>query len=402
MKLIYVGNARIPSEKAHPFQMVQMCQAFQRQGMDVELVYPSRKHPIHVPDILAYYGVEDPFSLTRLFSIDWINTFPRKWQKMPFLFHGLTFSLRLFFYLLRSPARIIYTRDALSIYPLVKTLPEARLKAFFLEVHKLPEGRLGRKLALKVSKKVRGVITVTSHLKAEMVREGLGGEACLVAHDGVDLCRYTSLQEDKRALRRRLGLPVDTYLAGYVGRFKTLEMEKGLGDMIRALALIRKKTSDVEMCFVGGPLDQLEAYQALAASAGLDQKFLHFIDHVEPSRVPSFQKAFDLCMIPFPWTHHFAYNASPMKLFEYMASGNPIIATALPSTKEILKHEYNALLTEPGDPGALAAAVLRLKDNQALGQKLAAQAGRDVLNHTWEARAEQILKFIQIRTSTKH
>jgi glycosyltransferase involved in cell wall biosynthesis len=400
MKLIYVGNARFPSEKAHPFQIVQMCQAFRRRGADVTLVYPSRKNPQQVPDILSHYGIQDRFIMRRLFSVDFINAFPAPWQRLPFLFHNLTFSCRLCGYLLGTDAQVIYTRDISSLLPILKVLPERYRGIVFLEIHKLPAGRFGRKMVFQAARKIGGVVTVTAHLKEEMVAGGVPDGAVLVAHDGVDLARFDAVRDSRQDLRKRLGLPPAPFLAGYLGRFRTLDMEKGLGDMIRALAAVRKTRRDVEMCFVGGPLDDVGAYRELASSLGLDPGVLHFFDHVPPSRVPAFQKAFDACLIPFPWTRHFAYNASPMKLFEYMASGNPIIATELPSTMEVLAHEKNALLTPPEEPGALAAAILRLRDDRTLAEKLAARAARDVLDYTWEARAGQILDFVRRRTST--
>jgi len=397
MKLIYAGNARFPSDKAHPFQILQMCEAFSRKGVEVELVYPFRKNPLSAEDILEYYGIEENIRMTRLYSVDVINRFPVKWQKLPFLFQGATFSLRLLSYLFRTTADVVYTRDAFSILPLFQTRSPSGRKNVFLEIHKLPASRPGRGIVFQVARKAGGVVTVTSHLKEQMVKEGIDRKAVLVAHDGVDLKRFSSVREDREALRKKLGLPRKCFLAGYVGRFIALDMEKGLGDMIRALAIIRKEAADVEMCFVGGPLDQVGAYREIAASQGLDPSLLHFFDHVEPGLVPAFQKALDVCMIPTPWTHHYAYNVSPMKLFEYMASGNPIVATSLPSAKEVLAHGKNALLTEPENPADLAAAVLRLRKDAQFASGLASQAYRDVQCYTWEERAKHILDFFAAR-----
>jgi glycosyltransferase involved in cell wall biosynthesis len=81
---------------------------------------------------------------------------------------------------------------------------------------------------------------------------------------------------------------------------------------------------------------------------------------------------------------------SPLKLFEYMASGRPIVASDLPSLREVLRHEENALLAEPGNPQALVAGIQRIKDDAALGQRLAAQARADVAQFTWARRAERL------------
>jgi len=73
-----------------------------------------------------------------------------------------------------------------------------------------------------------------------------------------------------------------------------------------------------------------------------------------------------------------------------MAAGRPIVASDLPSIREILSDNRNALLVEPGNPQALTAAVRRLKEDPALGARIARQALDDVQQYTWERRAERL------------
>jgi glycosyltransferase involved in cell wall biosynthesis len=86
---------------------------------------------------------------------------------------------------------------------------------------------------------------------------------------------------------------------------------------------------------------------------------------------------------------------SPLKLFEYMAARRPIVASDLPSIREVLTNERNALLVPPGNPPALTAAIKRLEDDRELGARLAAQAAEDVLAYTWDRRAERLETFFR-------
>jgi len=86
---------------------------------------------------------------------------------------------------------------------------------------------------------------------------------------------------------------------------------------------------------------------------------------------------------------------SPLKLFEYMAAGRPIVASDLPSIREVLTDGYNALLVEPENPQALTDGVRRIKDDSALGERLAAQALQDVREFTWERRAARLEGLLQ-------
>jgi glycosyltransferase involved in cell wall biosynthesis len=99
--------------------------------------------------------------------------------------------------------------------------------------------------------------------------------------------------------------------------------------------------------------------------------------------------------MPFPWTEHFAYYASPIKLFEYMVSRRAIVASDLPAFSDVIADGESALLVPPSDVDALAAAIIRLRDDSALREQLAECAYERVMAHyTWAARAQAILKKV--------
>jgi glycosyltransferase involved in cell wall biosynthesis len=79
-----------------------------------------------------------------------------------------------------------------------------------------------------------------------------------------------------------------------------------------------------------------------------------------------------------------------LKLFEYMASGRPIVASDLPSLREVLADGRNAVLVEPGNPQALTAGIRRIKEDPALAERIARQALEDVRDYTWDRRAERL------------
>ena len=86
--------------------------------------------------------------------------------------------------------------------------------------------------------------------------------------------------------------------------------------------------------------------------------------------------------------------SSPLKMFEYLAAGVPIVAADLPVFREILVHGKNALLFPPGDATALAAAVRRLAEDPGLSRRLGERARRDAEGFTYARRARRILDFI--------
>jgi glycosyltransferase involved in cell wall biosynthesis len=86
---------------------------------------------------------------------------------------------------------------------------------------------------------------------------------------------------------------------------------------------------------------------------------------------------------------------SPLKTFEYMASGKAILCSDLPALREVLAHEQTALLCKPDDPQCWKAALERLRDEPGLRQRLGERAKSEFeAKYTWKARAENVLRGI--------
>ena len=114
-----------------------------------------------------------------------------------------------------------------------------------------------------------------------------------------------------------------------------------------------------------------------------------------PDSVPLYLSAFDVCAMPHPYTAHYATATSPLKLFEYMASGRAIVASDLPGWSDVVCDGESALLVPPDDADALADAIQSLHDDPALRARLAACARQIVFErYTWDVRARMILQCI--------
>jgi glycosyltransferase involved in cell wall biosynthesis len=81
---------------------------------------------------------------------------------------------------------------------------------------------------------------------------------------------------------------------------------------------------------------------------------------------------------------------SPLKLFEYLAAGRPIVASDLAAIREVLRNEDNALLVEPGSPDLLAAAIRRLMGDVTLSERLAQRAFDEAAYYGWQTRAQRL------------
>lgn len=380
-ELHYLYSGILPSKLANRLQTVKMCEAFGRR-IKTTLYFC---HALTTEEeIREYYSIEPTFDMKVL-----------GYSRLPHL-RSLLLVLR-FLRLLRGGKLdgVIYVREIpLAFW----VLTFRKLRVFklpvILELHGWFDGEVMRRIARYVVRNADKVVVTTYFLRRE-IDSFTYKEKILVAPDGVDLAKF-AISMNKDQVRRKLELPLDRKIVGYVGRFHTMEMEKGLDMLVKALRILQDAGFDnIALCFVGGPLEMASFYLDLAKKEGLGERDLIFVGHVPPGKIPLYLRSFDICVMPFPWTEHFAYYASPLKLFEYMASKTPIVATALPSTREILREGENAILVEPGDPKALAEGIQRVLDNSDLAKRISEQAYSEVGQYSWDERVSRIIEFIK-------
>lgn len=380
MKIIYITNNRIPTEKAHGFQVMKMCEAFANAGTEIELWIPRRFNAIE-EDPFHYYSMSKIFTIKKISVIDLIPLY-RFFGPFANLVESFSFAIFSYFKLPKGDDYIIYSRDQFILWFLSFTS-----KKFVYEIHSFP----GKPLFYKrIWGRAYKIVTITATLKSKIVKYGIDENKIIVAHDAVDSGAFNAVALSKEELRIELDLPKDDFLIGYIGKFKTLGMEKGIATMIEALPLLNK---DMKMIFVGGEEREIKEYKSLANRFNVLPQCLFFI-YQPYSLLIRYTKAMDVLVIPFPNKPHYALYASPLKLFEYMASGRPIISSNLPALREVL-NDKNAIFFKAGDAADLARAIKILKSSQMLGYHLSQQALSDVKEYTWDKRAENILNFIK-------
>jgi len=162
---------------------------------------------------------------------------------------------------------------------------------------------------------------------------------------------------------------------------------KGVDVLLEALA----RLPDVRGLIVGGHRAEpdLARTQSLAERLGLGER-VTFTGLVEPARVPDLLSQADVLVLPNTASAISTRFTSPLKLFEYMAARRPIVASDLPSIREILRDGENALLVSAGNADALAAAIDRLLADRDLAARLARAAFDEVPLYSWERRAERL------------
>lgn len=386
-RIHYVANVRLPSERANAAQILQQCDALAARGIDVRILAPRRRSRFQLEDqdLVRHYGLRRSPVIERLACVDLIEAVASRWQRLPFVVESITFALAARRALRRDGARVVYSRDPWTLALLARDpAPPWRL---FYEAHDLPVRERARRRLGAALRRCAGVVAITRGLADDVLALGVAGDAMTVLADGVDLGRFRDLP-DRNAARVARGLAADRPLVVYAGH---LYPWKGADVLVEAAA----GTDRFDVLLVGGRAEDVRRIEALRAALGAGH--VRLFGRVDPVEVPAILAAADVLVLPN--SGRIAISArytSPLKLFEYLAAARPVVASDLPSLREVLNPE-NAILVPADDPEALRAGIERVLDDPAGALARAARGRSDVEAYTWDARAAALEAFLRAR-----
>ena len=368
MKLYYIANARMPTDKAHGIQIAKMCEAFSGLGVSVELVVSSRGSG----SLEEFYSLEHAIPVRRMPTLDLQFLGPIGYRMT-----ALQFICGALFYLwakaLTGEQFVVYTvdMDAFSFTPL-SWVP----RPLFAEMHGIKKpGFLARRFFK------RSGIVATNRLIAEELSKifTLSPERVCIEPNGVDeSASHNDISQ--QAARARLTLPPDQPFALYVGRFYAW---KGL-EILADAAL----ESPLPIRLVGGTREEYE--RATGKSSGA----LHFSGVRPIDEVSLWLAAADVLLVLGTAKNEDSYRyTSPMKVFEYLAARRATVVSRTPAMESVVQEDA-AFWYTPDDARSLARAIREAHTSPEAPAKIQAGAAF-AAKHTWRQRAGRILAFMR-------
>ena len=227
----------------------------------------------------------------------------------------------------------------------------------------------------RVWRNAAGYVTLTRVHQQELEdRFGTRSNAAVIP-DGVRLDAARALQPSP---------PPPPFTITYAGH---LYPWKGVDVLITALT----ELPHVQARIVGGQPGETDHVRldGLARHVGVSDR-VTFTGWLPTASVAAELARAHVLVLPNTQTHTSERYTSPLKLFEYLAAGRPIVASDLAALREILRHEDNALLVAPGSPSELATAVRRLMGDQALAAGLAQRGFDEAAYYGWATRAQRL------------
>ncbi len=377
MTLIYPVPEKLPDPRARFIQIMNTCDSIAKLGIKVKLVCGIKKG-CNLNDALSFYGIYSNSNLE-------IVKLPilRK-EEAGFLrvsWNGIfNFFLLLYFLKIRKTNKniLIFTRHL----KVAKFL--LRIKKFFnflliFEVHEifhLSKENPSKKEALKrmeyeVYKNADIIICLSETLKDWILKEKLRENKIFVVPHSVKDEFFDIKRENPN----------------YICYTGSLYKWKGVDTLISAM----KYLPEERLVIVGGG-SRLKDLKELAKKEKVLERVI-FTENVPHYEIPKYLSQAKIAVLPNIEEQPSLFS-SPLKLFEYMAAGVPIVASNLKVFKEILS-ENDALFFEPGNPKSLAEAIKKIIGNSEFAKSVSEKLKNKAKNYTYQKRAEKVLEIIK-------
>ena len=245
------------------------------------------------------------------------------------------------------------------------------------------------------------IVVVSEPLKADLVKLGIPEEKILVNPNRVDPLKFDPkiiTREECIKLKRSLGIDEDKVVVGFTGTFGEWH---GIPQLTEAIDKILKYALSMNIHFL---LIGAGKFKPEAESQIGHYENVTFTGVVPYSDIQNYLAICDILVSPHnPQVDGREFFGSPTKVFEYMAMGKGIVASDLGQIGEVLKHNYSAILVEPGNVNQLVEAILKLVEDKELREQLGKRAREDVVaNYTWEKNAERVMKALEWVMNERH
>jgi glycosyltransferase involved in cell wall biosynthesis len=374
MKIVYLANSKLPSRTASSIQVMQMCQSLSNLGHQITLFAMHGDYSTQngYSNDYNYYGVKECFEIQKL-----------NWPKYSIGHTKNIFLLGSFLFRESKNIDIVYGRSIQGVL-----LASSFKLPIIYEIHTPPSTRI-RYLAERIlfrSKSIQQLVFISESLRRkyqEVFPLELSKLKSIVAHDGAAHSPYSCTQKSQNLFQS------NKFLAGYFG---SLYPGKG----VEIIAKIAPFTESWDFHIFGGTEQEFEL---LCNSKCPKNVICH--GYFPPNEITSYQAQMDALLLPAQkrttvlGKGNISEWMSPLKLFEYMAVGKPIIASDLDVLREVLIDGINSILVTPDNVDKWLIALKKIEENSVFAKQLGTNAKECLINeYSWDQRASKVLNTV--------
>lgn len=369
-KIIYISWGNIPSTSANSLQVIQMCKAFTQLGHEVTLLTSCSLFDFFsaAEKIRIHYGLDNSVKVVAV---------PNRYQKemsdrkIERILYRLGVKLHLFIF--KTTNTIVYSRNIGFV------LEGLKRKIYSIwETHK--QVHSSHKDLLHPYKENTYIVTISEYLGRQIKKQVKNTIKVLVAEDGVEYEYYQKTAPINLSQLFKKNQPIITY-CGSLGKNRGIEL----------IVEFARKNLSINCLIIGGNEEEKSTYLN-NQQCPENLVFLGFIKSVD---VPAYLKGSDLLLMPYSNKIFSRDYMSPLKLYEYMGSGAPVVSSDLPILKRIIKNGENGYLFSADDYSDFELTVKNaLNTDEGKKHMITHNALQIARQNSWKKRAEKIIDNI--------
>lgn len=360
--ILYITRAKLSLSRAQNWNILKTAEAIQKEDTFNITVASFAPETVEEKQILVDKGI------AHLFKLDVSD------QKR---------SLIRYLKIHRNEFDILYLRDPFLIHIILYAKFFLRKKIIF-EAHGSYEWRYSVPFWFISVRLAHGAIFITNALR---LWYGLIKKPWLVVHtNAIDPDIFNVIpknKQEKDILRARIGFADDRRILLYTGSTAWYDVEV-------LVAMLKFLPEIYILVLIGLKDDEIKTITKSAEILNVRER-VETRRRIRTNEIPEYLMAADVLLNPPSITYPSSISS---KLYEYLASGTPIVSYPAGANTEILRHEENAIIVRSRLPKDFAAAVLLVERDQRFTNQLVSCALRDARQYTWHARALKITAFI--------
>ncbi len=390
-----VSGGHIPSQWAHSINTIKHAQGFLKLGLETEIFtiegILETIFKLKIKDIQRFYDISEDLRISyykdNFFyyykDIPFLTRFLKKIKLLlPILSSFNNPEKKISNYCLNHGFNLSYCRTyRTAYYNILKDLPT------IIEMHSpyLNDPEMQKLLTLSRKKNFLGIVTISNILKEKIINKRVPDKKVLVLDGAVDLSRFELIKDSKYQIRKKLKLPSDKKIILYAG---SLRKERGIDLIIKSSHELKNK--EYYFIIIGGKKKQINYWTNFMKKKNIRSNF-YFLGYKQNSLIPLYLKSADILLAPYSTNCLTVKWMSPIKIFEYMASGVPIIASDVKRMKEICSKD-ECIFFKADNHIDLTRKIEYLIQNENLQKSIVKNSLNEVKNHSYERRCKKILE----------
>ena len=378
-KIALIVYGRFPTERAYGAHVFEVAKSFSDLKLETSILYSKTENKLTInQDPQDFYGIDSNIQFKQLENID--LTKYKIYEILPSFIQKIIWSFSAYIWAKKNIKHfqdydVLWSTNPNILVPLRKIK-----KVLIFEKH--GAAKYLQRISIKILSKYSKINFIATSKKSFEELFKLNKEKTLYLPNAVDIKRY---KNSSKTLNETINI-------GYVGMLETYGVKKGVYEAFNELLKLSKNYK-ISLTLIGDPPDERERIENIFKNSE--------VTLISKPRLALFEvaeeiKKLDIGIIPYPDEKHMNLYASPMKFFEFAASGVAIVASDIKSHKDLKQLNLGVQYFEKNNFSDFRHKIENLLKNRDQITYLSSLSERNIKNFSWEKRSKTILEFASV------